>query len=100
MRRLVKRDTTRQMKTKVGISTWRQVAPAISRKYLRCKFQAELPPGHEAGLEDEYEDEYETGVIRDSPWDGQGGHRSFTAGMVYGRLIFEAEYESMDIRAQ
>lgn len=100
MRRLVKRETERLMKTKVGVSTWRQVAPAISRKYLRCKFQAEPQPGQEAGLEDEYENEYETGVVRDSPWDGQGGHRSFTAGMVYGRLIFEAEYESMGIRAQ
>lgn len=102
MRRLVKRDTERLMKVKVGISTWRQVAPAISRKYLRHKFKPEPQFGRseDAGHEDAYEQEYEAGVVRDSPWDGQGGHGSFTAGMIYGRLIFEAEYESMDIRAQ
>lgn len=102
MRRLVKRDTERLMKVKIGVSTWRQVAPAISRKYLRHKFQPEPQFGRseDAGHEDAYEQEYEAGAVRDSPWDGQGGHGSFTAGMIYGRLIFEAEYESMDIRAQ
>lgn len=102
MRRLVKQETERLMKVKVGVSAWRQIAPAIPRRYLRTGFNPDLygREDQEISHEDEYEDEYEAAPARDSPWDEQTGHRSFTAGMVYGRLISEAEFESMDTRAR
>jgi superfamily II DNA helicase RecQ len=70
------------MGVKINISTWRQLAIAISRKYCQEN------PFQEGSAEEEGEEEEDE---EDNPWDLQTGHSSHIGGMIYARLLEEGD---------
>lgn len=92
MRRIVQDLAARHLGTKLNISSWRHIAIAISRKYLRGYAGGPpLSPGARAGPASvelaTYDDSETDGEdsVPNNVWDLQAGHSSHTAEMVYGR---------------
>ena len=89
MRRVIQDLAVRHLGTKLNISSWRHIAVAISRKYLRG-----LANGGDDGRPAElatYDDSETDGedLIPNNAWDLQAGHTSFTAEMIYGREAWQ-----------
>ena len=95
-RRLVQKETERFLGVRFGVAAWRQMAPAIPRRYLRASFGPDVYGG--PGELDSDEEDGEAPA--DSAWDLQSTHQTFTAGMLYGRLASEAEFETADKKEQ
>lgn len=77
MRRIMQQQSARYLGTQVGISAWRQIAVAISNRYLNKAF------GQDAGHGGDEEDEDEA----DNMADLQAGHSTHVAGMIYAREL-------------
>jgi superfamily II DNA helicase RecQ len=78
--------------TSINIQAYRDIAIAISRRYLRSssQFRANSEGDEEAGIPDiDDEDELDEDGIRARVADLQAGHLPSTAGMMYGRLMTE-----------
>ena len=89
MRRVIQDLAVRHLGTKLNISSWRHIAVAISRKYLRGPAN-----GGDDGRPTElatYDDSETDGedLIPNNAWDLQAGHTSFTAEMIYGREAWQ-----------
>jgi hypothetical protein len=91
MREIMKNQSYRLMGIKINISTWRQLAIAISRKYCQEN------PFEEGTAEEEGE---EDAHIEDNPWDLQTGHSSHIGGMIYARLLEEGDSSVASQRAK
>ena len=74
---------------KLNISAWRQIAIAITRKYIREEYRFESSNEESEECEDFDEDNHQG----DSAWDLQSGHGTRMAGMIYARLLFEGQFE-------
>lgn len=97
VRRLIQRESLIGMGVKVNISSYRQMAIAIARRYLKGEGFVE-DREDEDGLEDG--DEEDGGRQRDSVYDLQSGHGTHVAGMIYARAILEAPGEVASMRQQ
>ena len=89
------------MGVKLNISAYRQVAIAITRKYL--KGEGFIDDREDENIEDQGETEEEGQQIRagsDSVFDKQGGHGTHMAGMIYARAILEAPGAVASLREQ
>jgi hypothetical protein len=100
MRRVVEDCAVRQLGTRLNISSWRHIAIAIARKYLRgllggslgdspavAGFGAGSGAAAAAVFDDSDTEGDGDGEGLDNPWDLQAGHSSYTADMVYGREV-------------
>ncbi|MGC0591129.1 DEAD/DEAH box helicase, partial [Salmonella enterica] len=87
-RRMMQRHSERLMQTKVGLSGWRQMAIAISNRYLNNSFKEE-------GFGEEDEDD-----IEDNPADLQAGHGTHVAGMIYARELQQGNFGTAARRDQ
>lgn len=87
-RRIMQRHSERLMETKLGLSAWRQMAIAISNRYLHKAFKEE-------GFGDEDEDE-----VEDDPADLQAGHGTHVAGMIYARELQQGNFGTATRREQ
>jgi hypothetical protein len=86
VRRIIQRHSRRLLGTMLNISSWRQIAVAIARRYLNGAFK-------ESTLdEDEYDD------IEDRPVDLQAGHGTHVAGMVYAREMQQGLFSTATMR--
>jgi superfamily II DNA helicase RecQ len=97
MKKLIQQESLIGMGVKLNISSYRQIAIAITRKYLKGEGFIEDREDEE-GLEDG--DEEDTPRQKDSAFDLQSGHGTHVAGMIYARAIFEAPGEVASIRQQ
>jgi hypothetical protein len=70
---------------KLNISSYRQIAIAITRKYL-----IKDPFIDDREDEDRVDDDDPHGTMPDSAFDLQSGYGSHVAGMIYTRWIMEA----------
>ena len=76
----------------INIQAYRDIAIAISRRYLRgsSQFRSNVGDDQEGGIPDiDDEDELDEDGIRARIADLQAGHLPSTAGMMYGRLMTE-----------
>ena len=94
MRRVVQDLAARQLGTKLNISSWRYIAVAIGRRYLRGIVGGNSGPGLSgAGIgtvaygDSETDGDGDELLGPDDPWDLQAGHSSRTAEMLYGREV-------------
>ena len=94
MRRVVQDLAARQLGTKLNISSWRHIAVAIGRRYLRGIVGGNSGPGLSgAGTgtvaygDSETDGDGDELLGPDDPWDLQAGHSSRTAEMLYGREV-------------
>lgn len=82
LRKIMQKASVRLMGVKINISTWRQIAIAISYRYCRENpFQNE-DPSQEGDILDEE-------GIDDDPWDLQTGHGTHIVGMIYTKELME-----------
>ena len=79
----LKHESMAGLGQKVGVQAWRDLAIAISRKFLRGKEQFKPDEGDEEGKDEDEEDAMARAA------DEQAGHDSHVAGMVYARGIDE-----------
>ncbi|KAI8416225.1 hypothetical protein FOFC_02534 [Fusarium oxysporum] len=70
----------------LNISSWRQIAVAIARRYLNGAFK-------ESTLDEDEDDD-----IEDSPVDLQAGHGTHVAGMVYAREMQQGLFSTATMR--
>ena len=82
VRKIMQEASGRWMGVQVGISAWRQVAIAISRRYCREERFEEEGGGLKDG--EEWDEDNTDG---DDPWDLQAGHGTHVAGMIYAREL-------------
>ncbi|KAJ3469903.1 hypothetical protein MRS44_000002 [Fusarium solani] len=88
VRRIIQRDSKRLLGTMLNISSWRQIAIAISRRYLDKAFKESTIDGVE---------EDDDGVD-DNPIDLQAGHGTHVAGMVYARELQQGLFSTATMR--
>ncbi|KAI8654429.1 hypothetical protein NCS57_01188100 [Fusarium keratoplasticum] len=88
VRRIIQRDSKRLLGTILNISSWRQIAIAISRRYLDKAFKESTIDGVE---------EDDDGVD-DNPIDLQAGHGTHVAGMVYARELQQGLFSTATMR--
>jgi superfamily II DNA helicase RecQ len=86
VRRIIQRHSRRLLDTKLNISSWRQIAIAIARRYLNGAFK-------EATLDEDEDDD-----LDDSPTDLQAGHGTHVAGMVYARDLQQGLFSTASMR--
>ena len=97
MSRILKRNSLVGCQQGFTISSWRHLSAAIARRYFRTaitgqtSFADQIDEGY--GSESDGEDAEDN-----SPWDRQAGHQSLTAGLVYGRLLMEGNFETNERR--
>ncbi|KJZ71410.1 hypothetical protein HIM_09198 [Hirsutella minnesotensis 3608] len=87
-RRIMQRHSERLMGTKLNISAWRNMAIAISNRYLHDAFK-------EAGFGEEDDD-----GIEDNPADLQAGHGTHVAGLIYARQLQQGGFGTAAMREQ
>ena len=97
VKKLIQNESVIGMGVKLNISSYRQIAIAITRKYLKGEGFVE-DKEDEDGLEDGDEDDEPR--QRDSVYDLQSGHGSHIAGMIYARAILEVPGEVASMRQQ
>ena len=95
MKKLIEHESLIGMGVKLNISSYRQIAIAMTRRYLKGE-------GFMEDKEDEegMEDGMEEGGQGDSAYDLQSGHGTHVAGMIYARGILEGPGEVASIRQQ
>ncbi|RKK63864.1 hypothetical protein BFJ69_g16845 [Fusarium oxysporum] len=86
VRRIIQRHSRRLLGTMLNISSWRQIAVAIARRYLNGAFK-------ESTLDEDEDDD-----IEDSPVDLQAGHGTHVAGMVYAREMQQGLFSTATMR--
>ncbi|KAM6523080.1 hypothetical protein FSOLCH5_003699 [Fusarium solani] len=86
VRRIIQRHSRRLLGTTLNISSWRQIAIAIARRYLNGAFK-------EATLDEDEDDD-----LDDSPTDLQAGHGTHVAGMVYARDLQQGLFSTASMR--
>ena len=89
------------MGVKLNISSYRQIAIAITGKYL--KGEGFMDDREDENIEDQDEidqDGITIGPARDSVFDKQSGHGTHVAGMIYARPILEAPGAVASVREQ
>lgn len=89
------------MGVKLGISSYRQTAIAITRKYV--KREGFIEDREDESVEDQNEtvqDGRELGAVRDSVFDKQSGRGTHVAGMIYAPAILEAPGAVDNVREQ
>ncbi|KAG8670796.1 hypothetical protein FPOAC1_004030 [Fusarium poae] len=87
VRRIIQRHSRRLLGVTLGISSWRQIAIAIARRYLNGAFKESTLDG-----EDEDDD------LDDNPVDLQAGHGTHVAGMVYARELQQGLFSTASMR--
>ncbi|KAG8667999.1 hypothetical protein FPOAC1_007360 [Fusarium poae] len=87
VRRIIQRHSRRLLGVTLGISSWRQIAIAIARRYLNGAFKESTLDG-----EDEDDD------LDDNPVDLQAGHATHVAGMVYARELQQGLFSTASMR--
>ena len=96
MRKIMQRESNAHMGVRLNISAWRQIAIAIARRFIREEYRFDTGEGDS----DQYDDFDEDNHQGDSAWDLQSGHGTRMAGMIYGRLLFEAGFETQSQKEQ
>lgn len=81
MRRTLQSFAVRHLHTPLNISSWRHIAIAIGRRYLRDVFGGDLSVNESYGDSDTEDD----GELPDNPLDLQAGHSTYTANAIYAR---------------
>lgn len=82
MRKIMQDISMRWIGVSIHVSTWRQIAIAISRQYYR------------EHLFEEYRfiaQEIEQMIEDDNLWDLQSGHGTHVAGIIYARELIEGQ---------
>ncbi|KAG8664705.1 uncharacterized protein FPOAC1_013485 [Fusarium poae] len=87
VRRIIQRHSRRLLGVTLGISSWRQIAIAIARRYLNGAFKESTLDG------DDEEDD-----LDDNPVDLQAGHGTHVAGMVYARELQQGLFSTASMR--
>ncbi|KAJ9129553.1 DEAD-like helicases superfamily protein, partial [Pleurostoma richardsiae] len=85
MTRVVRQTSERLMGTPLNIRSWRQIAAAISRRYLSRDVNSTWPDQDPYEEESDDEEDFSRNLIEDL----QSGHTTRTSGRVYGREIEE-----------
>jgi superfamily II DNA or RNA helicase len=93
IRHLIQRESEIGLGQKLNIGSYRQIAIAITRKYL-----IKDPFIDDREDEDRVDDDDPHGTMPDSAFDLQSGHGSHVAGMIYARWIMEAPQEVASMR--
>ncbi|KAG8630425.1 hypothetical protein KVT40_002044 [Elsinoe batatas] len=95
MSRVLRKQSTQGLGQKVGIQAYREIAIAISRKFLRGTNKGvDLDDDDEDG--DWNEDNFDDKLARIA--DRQAGHGSHVAGMIYARLMQEMTGSVTEVR--
>jgi hypothetical protein len=81
LRKIMQKASIRWIGVKLNISSWRQVAIAISRRYCRDNAFQNEDVSQEGGIDEN--------SIDDDPWDLQTGHSTHVARMIYARELME-----------
>ncbi|KAL3588248.1 hypothetical protein FPOAC2_14147 [Fusarium poae] len=87
VRRIIQRHSRRLLSVVLNISSWRQIAIAIARRYLNGAFKESTLDG-----DDEDDD------LDDNPVDLQAGHGTHVAGMVYARDLQQGLFSTASMR--
>lgn len=101
VRKLIQEESMIGMGVKLNISSYRQIAIAITRKYL--KGEGFMDDREDENIDDQDEidqDGIAIGPARDSVFDKQSGHGTHVAGMIYARAILEAPGAVASVREQ
>ena len=88
LRTVLQRESRIGMGVSLGIQSYRDIAIGISRKYMREGLSFHADTENEETAEDGFND------IADV----HAGHGSHVAGMIYGRVIMEADGEVASMR--
>lgn len=100
LKRLLAHQSELRMGTRLTVRSYRQVAIAMSRRYMPGATAFESPEGEDGVREDE-EDEDSEGqwwAADDDIVDIQAGHGSHVAGSVYARGVHEASGSVLSVR--
>ncbi|KAG7405148.1 ATP-dependent DNA helicase Q5 [Fusarium oxysporum f. sp. rapae] len=87
VRRIIQRHSRRLLGVVLSISSWRQIAIAIARRYLHDAFKESTLDG-----DDEDDD------LDDNPVDLQAGHGTHVAGMIYARELQQGLFSTASMR--
>jgi superfamily II DNA helicase RecQ len=98
MTRILRRMSLKGCKKGFTISSWRHLSIAITRRYFRNGTTAHTTLISEADEGYGSDNDSDSDIERDSPWDSQACHTSLTAGLIYGRLITEGCFETNERR--
>ena len=83
------------MEVKVGISTYRQIAIAIARRYLKEERMID-----NRNDEENIKDDNGNSPSHNYILDLQAGHGSYVAGIIYARAVLEVSREVASVRQQ